>query len=125
MHILMSLIFSGHARECIWLQTVLSFSLPVGVFIDVNFILTFVTIGSNSLLMSTNYTFATIYKGIHTKVTSVIDEPVHVAVGLQLLEMSSITTPNQTISNVCTRYIFQRALFLGKTLVILSILDIK
>ena len=28
-----------------------------------------------------------------TKEMSVTDEPVHVAVGLQLLEMSSITTP--------------------------------
>ena len=54
---------------------------------------------------------------------SVIDEPAHVAVGLQLLEMSSITTPNQTISNVCTRYIFQRTLFLGKILAILPIWD--
>ena len=45
---------------------------------------------------------------------SVIDEPAHVAVGLQLLEMSSITTPNQTILNVCTRYIVQRALFRKK-----------
>ena len=53
---------------------------------------------------------------------SVIDEPAHDAVGLQLPEMSSITTPNQTISNVCTRYIFQRA-FLGKILAILPICD--
>ena len=37
------------------------------------------------------------------KEMSVINEPVHVAVGLQLLEMSSITTLNHTISNVCTR----------------------
>ena len=35
----------------------------------------------------------------------VINEPGHVAARLQLLEMSSITTQ---ISNVCTRYIFQR-----------------
>ena len=45
------------------------------------------------------------------KCCMVIDETVHVAVGLQLLEMSSITTPNQTILNVCTRYSFQRAFF--------------
>ena len=38
---------------------------------------------------------------------SVSDEPAHVAVGMQLLEMSSNTTAIQTISNVCTRYIFQ------------------
>ena len=52
----------------------------------------------------------------------VIDEPAHVAVRLQLLEMSSITTPNQTISNVCTRYNILRALkvFLGKILAIFT-----
>ena len=107
----MFLIFGGHARESIWLQTVLWFSTSRGVCIDVNFILAYMTIGSYILRVSTNYTFATVYKGRHTKEMSVIDEPQHVAVGLQLLEMSSITTPNQTISNVCTRYIFQRALF--------------
>ena len=36
----------------------------------------------------------------------VIYEPAHVVVGLQLLEMSSITNLKQTILNVCTRYIF-------------------
>ena len=41
---------------------------------------------------------------------SVIDESVHVAVGLQLLEMSSITKLNQTILNVCTGTFF-RAFF--------------
>ena len=59
----------------------------------------------------TNYTFATVYKGRQTKEMSVIDENAHVAVRLQLLEMSSITTPNQTISNLCTRYNILRALF--------------
>ena len=44
----------------------------------------------------------------------VIAEPAHVAVGLQLLEISSITTLNQT--NVCTRYIFKEFFFLGKIL---------
>ena len=110
MHILMTLIFGGHARESIWLETVLSFLLPLRVCIDVNFILAYVTIGSYISRMSTNYTFATVYKGRRTKEMSVIDEPGHVAVGLQFLEMSSITTPNQTILNVCSRYIFQRAL---------------
>ena len=57
------------------------------------------------------YTFAIVYKGRQTKETSVIDEPAHVEVRLQLLEMSSITTPNQTISNVCKRYNILRALF--------------
>ena len=90
---------------------VVVFSLPVGMCIDVNFILAYVTIGSYILHVSTNYSFATVYKGRHTKEMSVIDEPAHVAVWLQLLEMSSITTLNQTISNVCIRYIFQRTLF--------------
>ena len=88
------------------------FSLPVGVCIDVNFILAYVTIGSYISSVSTNYTFATVYKGRHTKEISVIDVPGHVAVRLQFLEMSSITTPNQTILNVCTRYISQKSSFL-------------
>ena len=53
-----------------------------------------VTIGSYISRVSTNYTFAVVYKEGHTKEMSVIDEPAHVAVRLQLLEMSSITTPN-------------------------------
>ena len=47
---------------------------------------------------------------------SVMDEAAHVvnvAVELQLLEMSSITTPNQTILNVYTKYSFLKC-FLGK-----------
>ena len=35
----------------------------------------YVTIGSYILRVSTNYTFATVYKGRHTKEMSVIDEP--------------------------------------------------
>ena len=89
------LIFGGHACESTWLQTVLLFSLPIGVCIDVNLILVYVTIGSYILRVSTNYTFATVYKGRHTKEMSVIDEHAQVAVWLQLLEMTSITTPNQ------------------------------
>ena len=89
------------------------FSLPVSVCTDLNFILAYVTIGSYISRLATNYRFATVYKGRHTKEMLVIDESVHVAVRMQLLEMSSITTPNQTILNVCTRYSFQRA-FLGK-----------
>ena len=68
--------------------------------IDVNFILAYVTIGSYISCVSTNYTFATVYKGRHTKEMSVIDEPAHVAVRLQLLEMSSITTPNQLMYRI-------------------------
>ena len=37
---------------------------------------------------------------------SVIYQSGHVAITFQLLEMSSITTPNQTISNIRTRYKF-------------------
>ena len=66
----------------------------MGAFIDVNFILAYVTIGSYISHMSTNYIFATVYKGRPTKEMSIIDEPANVAVGLQLLQMSSYTTPN-------------------------------
>ena len=45
---------------------------------------------------------------LQLKKMSVMFESAHVAITFQLLEMSSITTPNQTISNICTRYIFQR-----------------
>ena len=70
------------------------FLLPLGVCINVNFILAYMTIGS--------YLYVSCYYIMHlqlftrkdtvTKEMLVIDEPVHVAVGLQLLEMSSITT---------------------------------
>ena len=76
----------------------------------------YVTIGSYISRVSTNYTFATVYKGRHTKEKSVIDEPVHVAVWLQLLEMSFITTPNQTISNVLHKVQYFKSSFLGKIL---------
>ena len=63
------------------------------------------------LAVSNHYTFATVYmEDTFTKEISVIDESVHVTVGLQLLEMSSITIVNQTISNVCTGTFF-RVLF--------------
>ena len=75
----------------------------LSVCIDVKFILADMTIGSYISRMATNYIFATVYKERQTKEMLVIDETAHVAVLLQLLEMSSITTPNQTISNVCTR----------------------
>ena len=63
----------------------------------INFALAYVTIGSYIVHVN---------KGRHTKKMLVINESAHVAVMLQLLEMSSITTTNQTISNVCTGYIF-------------------
>ena len=73
------------------------FSLPVGVCFDVNFILAYVMIGSYISHMATNYTFATVYKGRHIKEMLGFDETAHVAVGLQLLEMSSITIPKPPI----------------------------
>ena len=86
------------------------FSLPIDVCIDVNFSC-LRDDWQLHLARVNHYTFAIVYKGRHTKEMLVIDEPAHVAVRLQLLEMSSITTPNQTISNVCTRYNILRALF--------------
>ena len=86
------------------------FTLPIGVCIDVNFSC-LRDDWQLRLARVNNYTFATVYKGRHTKEMSFIDEPAHVAVWLQLLEMSSNTKPNQTISNVCTRYNILRALF--------------
>ena len=78
----------GRARESIWLQTVLSFFTSCRC-VYVNFILAYVTIGSYISRVSTNYNFATVYKGRHTKEMSVIHEPAHVAVGLQFLEMTT------------------------------------
>ena len=43
---------------------------------------------------------------LQLKKMSVINQSAHVAITLQLLEMSSITTPNQTISNFRTRFKF-------------------
>ena len=51
----------------------------------ISFALAYVTIGSY---------IAHVYKGRHTKKMLVINESAHVAVMLQLLEMSSITTTN-------------------------------
>ena len=72
------------------------------------------TIGSYISHVSTNYTFATVYTsflGRHTKEMSAIDEPARVAVGLQLLEISSITTPTQTISMFAQGTFFKELLF--------------
>ena len=57
---------------------------------------------------------------LQLKKMSVMYESAHVAITFQLLEMSSITTSNQTILNIPTRYIFQRV-FLGKISAILPI----
>ena len=69
------------------------FSLPVSVCNIIDFAMAYVTIGSY---------MAHVYKGRHTKKCR-LSMSLRM---LQLLDMSSITTPNQTISNVCTRYIF-------------------
>ena len=78
----------------------------------INFCLADVTIGSYVSRVSTRYTLQlfTRENNINREI-SVMNEPAHVAVGLQLLEMSSITTITQTISNFCTWYIFQRVFF--------------
>ena len=68
------LIYGGHAREEHGFKLCCCFSLPVDVCIDVTFILAYVTIGSYISCVSTNYTFATVYKGRHTKEMSVIDK---------------------------------------------------
>ena len=85
------------------------FSFPIDLCMDVNF--SCLRDDWQLHLARVNQLHTIVYKGRHTKEMSVIDEPAHVAVRLQLLEMSSITTPNQTISNVCTRYNILRALF--------------
>ena len=60
------------------------------------------TIGSFFSPMSNHYKHLQLVAGedTFTKEISVIDESVHVAVRLQLLEMSSITKLNQTVLNV-------------------------
>ena len=44
---------------------------------------------------------------LQLKKMSVMYESAHVAITFQLLEMSSIITPNQKQFRICTRYIFQ------------------
>ena len=43
---------------------------------------------------------------LQLKKLSVIYQSAHVAITFKLLEMSSITTPNQTVSNIGIRYKF-------------------
>ena len=57
---------------------------------------------------------------LQLKKISVMYESAHVAITFQLLEMSSITTSNHTVSNIRTRFIFQRV-FLRKISAILPI----
>ena len=60
MHVLLH-VFGGHACESTWLQI----DFPIGVYIDVNFILAFVKTGCYVSRMSTHYTFTTVYKERH------------------------------------------------------------
>ena len=108
-----------HTRKHLASNCVVVFHFP-SVCVLMSISAAYLTIGSYISRVSTNYTFAIVYKGRHTREMSVIDEPAHVAVRLQLLEMSSFTTPNQTISNVCTRYNILRALFFRKILAIFT-----
>ena len=71
--------------------------LPVGMCIDA-----YMMIDSYVNSLSTH---------LQLKKMSVMYESVHVEITFHLLEISSITTPNQTILNIRTRYIFQRGLF--------------
>ena len=103
---LMSLILGGHSRESIWLQTVLSFFTSHRCVYWCQF-----QLPTWRLAVTSRACQPITHLLRHTKEMSVIDEPAHVAVRLQLLEMSSITTPIQIISNVCTRYKILRALF--------------
>ena len=73
--------------------------------IDVNFILTSGTVGSYVLCVSTHYTLAMLTReDTVTEKISAIDEIAHVAIVLQLLEMSSIRTPK--CLQIYKRYIF-------------------
>ena len=74
----------------VWLKTVFCL-LPVGVCIDA-----YVMIGS----------YVSLITHLQLKKTSVIHQSSHVAITFHLLDMSSITTPNQTISNIRMRYKF-------------------
>ena len=69
------------------------FLLPISVCIVVNFILAYVTIGSYVSHTLAHLQLFTREVTV-TEEMSVIDEPEPVAFGLQLLEISSITTPN-------------------------------
>ena len=87
--------------------------LPVGVCIDA-----YVMMGSYVLCVNSLITH------LQLKKMSVIYESAHVAITFQQLEMGSITTPNQLISNIRTRYIFQ-GVFLRKISAILPICIMK
>ena len=113
----MHVLFGGHTCEfqkAHDFKLCCCFLLPVDVCIDVDFILAYVMIGSyNVCLARVNslHSCNSLQGKTFTKEMLVTNVPAHVAVRLQLLEINSITTLNQTILNVCTRYIFQTVLF--------------
>ena len=72
------------AKYCFWAL------LPVGLCIDA-----YRTIGSYVSCVSTHLLHTC--NCLQVKKMSVMYKSAHVAIALQLLEMSSITTPNQTI----------------------------
>ena len=74
--------------------------------------------------MTGSYVLCVSITHLQLKKMSVMYEFAQVAITFQLLEMSSITAFKLTISNIRTRYIFQR-IFLGKILVILPIYIMK
>ena len=77
---LMSLILGRHAcKKHMALNCVVVFNFP-SVCVLMSISAAYVTIGSYISRVSTNYTFAIVYKGRHTKEMSFIDEPAHVAV---------------------------------------------
>ena len=110
MHIL---IFGGHACESTWLHTMLLFLLlPVGVCIDVNFILAYTTVAVMSRacqLISHLQLF--IREDTVTKEMSVINEPAHIAVGCNYLKCFLSQHLYKQFWMFALRYIFQRVLF--------------
>ena len=104
---LMSLILGGHAHESIWLQTVLSFFTSHLCVYWCQFQLPTWRLAVTSLACQP-ITHLLLFTSEDTiKEVTVIDEP---ACFIQVA-ITSITTPNQTILNVCTRYNILKALF--------------
>ena len=98
---LYSYIINSYVKAClnIWWRHMYGLKLfcllPVGVCRCVHYDWQLCLVHVNSLITH-----------LQLKKMMVIYQSVHVAITFQLLEMSSITTPNQTISNICTRYKF-------------------
>ena len=107
---LMSLILGGHACESIWLQTVLFFFTSHRCVYWCQFQLPTWWLAVTSRVCQP-ITHLLLFTREDTLKKCRLLMSLHVAVRLQLLEMSSITSPNQTILNVCTSYNILRALF--------------